>query len=226
MLRSQTHPGSREAAIAAGKRTSHKITGARVATGAINFTGQPVANEVFTVNGVAFTAKAAGAVGNQFNIGASLTLSIDALAAVLNASADPKVSVATYANAAGTGLSVTYDVASYDGNAFTLAEASANATVSGATLTGGAGVEAIKLDAETYALVTTAGSAMSFALPAGEEAQEATLYLNTKGAGANAVVTGTFVGGTTLTFDTAQKYARLKWLGAGWQVLNSTATLA
>jgi hypothetical protein len=35
-----------------------------------------------------------------------------------------------------------------------------------------------------------------------------------------------FIGGTSLTFDTVQKYARLKWLGAGWQVLNSTATLA
>jgi hypothetical protein len=227
MLRSQTHPGSREAAIAAGKRVSHKLTGARVATGAINFTGQPVANDTFTINGVVFTAKASGAAGNQFNIGASLTLSIDALAAVLNASVDPKVSVATYANAAGTGLSVTYDTKDYAGNAFTLAEACATATVSAATLTGGAGIESIKLDAETYALVTTAGAAMSFALPNGEEAQETTLYFATKGTGANAVVSGVFQGGTSLTFDTAGDFIKLKWLGAQWVVLvNSSVTIA
>jgi hypothetical protein len=226
MLRSQTHPGSREAAIAAGKRISHKLTGARQAIGSINFAGQPAANDTFTINGVVFTAKAAGAAGNQFNIGASLTASIDALAAVLNASVDPKVSVATYGNSGGVALSVTYDTKDYAGNAFTLAEVSANATVSGATLTLGAGVETIKLDAETYALVTIVGAgSMSFDLPNGEEAQEVTLYLNTKGAGANAVVSGTFIGGTTLTFSAAQHYARLKWLGAGWQMLSGTATL-
>jgi hypothetical protein len=225
MLRNQTHVGSREAAIGAGKRVSHKLTGSRQATGAINFTGQPTANDTFTINGVVFTAKASGAAGNQFNIGGSLSASIDALAAVLNASVDPKVSLATYSNAGGTGLGVQLKVVG-DGGSFTLAEVSATATVSAAALTGGVGQEPILLDAETYALVTLAGAVMAFNLPNGEEGQETTLYLNTKGTGSNAVVTGTFIGGTSLTFDTVQKYARLKWLGAGWQVLNSTATLA
>jgi hypothetical protein len=225
MLRSQTHQGSREAGIAAGKRASHKLTGARQATGAINFTGQPAANDTFTFKGVVFTAKASGAAGNQFNIGGSLSATIDAMVTVLSASVDPAVSLATYSNVGGTGLGVTLKVVG-DGSSFTLAESCANATVSAAALTGGAGVEPIKLDAETYALVTLAGAVMAFNLPNGEEGQECTLYLNTKGTGSNAVVTGTFIGGSTLTFDTVQKYARLKWLGAGWQVLNSTATLA
>jgi hypothetical protein len=227
-LRFQTHPGSREAAIAAGKRVSHKLTGARVATGAINFTGQPAANDTFTINGVVFTAKAAGAAGNQFNIGVDLTTSITNLVTVLNASVDPKVSVATYANSGGTALSVTYDTKDYVGNAFTLAETSANATVSNATLTGGAGVEPILLDAETYALVTLAGQPMSFALPNGEEAQEVTLYLNTRGSSpAAAIVSGTFQGGTTLTFAAVGNFVRLKWLGAQWAILsNSSVTVA
>jgi hypothetical protein len=225
MLRNQTHPGSREAAIAAGKRVSHKITGGRAATGAINFTGQPAANDTFTFKGVVFTARPAAATGNQFNIGVSLTASIDAMAAVLNASVDPAVSLATYSNVGGTALGITTK-APLDGATFPLAESCANATLSAATLTGGAGTDPIKLDAETYALVTIAGADMSFVLPNGEEAQETTLYLNTKGTGSNAVVSGTFIGGTTLTFDTVQKYARLKWLGAGWQLLSGTATLA
>lgn len=214
------------AALGAGRSVSAKATVGRVATGDITFTDQPAADDVFTINGVEFTAKANGADGNEFNIAASLTLSIDALAAVLNASTDPNVALATYSNVGGTKLHVVYDTKSADGNAFTLAETSANASVSGATLTGGAGGDAIDLKAATVALTTVAGAASDIDLPAGEEGQEVTVYLAVKGAGANAVVNGAFAGGTKVTFDTVGEYFKAKYLGASWVLMNNTGTLA
>lgn len=51
------------------------------------FTGDPVANDTVTVNGVAFTAKSSGATGNQYNFTAgSVTATAAALAAAINAS--------------------------------------------------------------------------------------------------------------------------------------------
>lgn len=50
------------------------------------FTGAPSAAETITVNGVAFTARASGAVANEFNIGSSVTATAAALAASINAS--------------------------------------------------------------------------------------------------------------------------------------------
>jgi hypothetical protein len=54
----------------------------------------------------------------------------------------------------------------------------------------------------------------AYALPAGDEGQEITVYLKTKGSNSNAVVAGAFVGGTALTLDTAGKMAKLKFLKA------------
>jgi hypothetical protein len=176
-----------------------------------------------TINGVVFTAKANGAAGNQFNVDATLTLSLDALAAVLNASTDPKVAVATYSNVGGTKLHVVYDAYDDAGNDFTLAASVATAD---AKLVGGATGDKLNLDAETKALITPAGAVSEFDLPAGEEGQETTVYLATKGAGSNAQVNGAFAGGTKITLDTVGKYFRAKFLGGTWVVLNNTGTLA
>jgi hypothetical protein len=232
MKRSELFHDRKIAFLAAGGRADHKVTGgaravAAAASGDITFTGQPTANDVFTINGVAYTAVASGATGNQFNIGAALTNTLDNFAAALNASTDARLTVATYSNGSGTKLHVVYDVTGSAGNSFTLIEGSANASTSGATLTGGGVADSDKIDltAETYALVTTvAGGA--FALPNGDQGQEVTLYLDTK-VTSNAVVTATLATGTTLTFDTVGDFIKLKWLGGKWQVLtNSSVTVA
>lgn len=110
---------------------------ADAATGALTFSAQPAADSSVNVNGVAWTFKAAGAAGNQVNIGADLAATMTALAVALNASADTDVAEATY-TATATGVSIAYDDLGPDGNAFTLsAGAGSNAVASGATLTGG-----------------------------------------------------------------------------------------
>lgn len=121
---------------AIGLVTPSAIAPTAAATGSITFTGLPLADETVTVNGVAFTAKASGATGAQFNIGADVTETALNFATVLNASVHASISVATYTPALGV-VSIAYDTAGTAGNAFTLTEAATNVTLSGATLTGG-----------------------------------------------------------------------------------------
>lgn len=111
------------------------------AAGTITFSAQPEVNSTVTINGTVFTFVASGAVGAQCNIGANLTATLTALAAVLNASAVAGVATATYGSNA-TQLTVGYDMLGVAGNAFTLAASvspASNGTVSAATLASGAG---------------------------------------------------------------------------------------
>ena len=114
--------------------------GVLAATGVITFSAQPIVNSTITLNGTTFTFVAAGAVGNQSNIGANLAATLTALAVVLNANATVGLTFATYV-AAATTLTITRGTLGHIGNAFTLATSvspASNATVSAATLTGGA----------------------------------------------------------------------------------------
>lgn len=61
-------------------------TAATMATFVISFSGLPAAGQAVTVAGVAFTAKASGATGNQFNIGADATATATNLRNAINAS--------------------------------------------------------------------------------------------------------------------------------------------
>jgi hypothetical protein len=108
------------------------------ASGDIVFSGQPAVDSTVTINGTAFTFKASGATGNQSNIGATLSDTLDNLVTVLNGSVVSGVAQATYSKTGTTTLHVAYDTAGLAGNAFTLAAAAgSNGTVSGDTLTGG-----------------------------------------------------------------------------------------
>lgn len=108
------------------------------ASGTITFSAQPAAESTITINGIAFTFKASGAAGNEIDIGATLSDTIDAIVTALNASVETAVDDATYAKSGTTILTITHDTAGLGGNAFTLAAAAAsNGTVSGATLSGG-----------------------------------------------------------------------------------------
>lgn len=105
--------------------------------GSFVFSDQPEADETLVINGVTFTWKASGASGDEINIGASVTLSIDAAVTVLNASVDADVAKATYSNVGGTDLKVTHDAMGVVGDTFTIVSNVADAEASGATLEGG-----------------------------------------------------------------------------------------
>lgn len=114
--------------------------GVLAATGVLTFSAQPAVNSTITLNGTVFTFVASGAAGNQSNIGANLAATLTALAGVLNANATVGLTFATYV-AGATTLTITRGTLGHIGNAFTLATSispASNATVSAATLTGGA----------------------------------------------------------------------------------------
>lgn len=108
------------------------------ASGRFTFSAQPEADSVLAFNGVDFTAKASGATGAQYNIGASLAATLTNLATVLNASANAAINIATYTGTATT-LEILHDTAGSAGNAYTTAVGTGthNATALAATLQGG-----------------------------------------------------------------------------------------
>lgn len=108
------------------------------ATGSVAFASNPLNNDTVTLNGVVFTFVSGTPSGNQVQIGGTTAFTIESLAAALNASVNPSLTVATYVRTGGpstASLNVTYDTLGTVGNAYTLA-ASAG-TPSAATLTGG-----------------------------------------------------------------------------------------
>lgn len=212
--------------LAAGNHAVETRAGNRKAVGTIVYGANLSAGHTIVINGVTFSAVASGASGNQFNIGASLTATLDNIVTVLTASANAAVAKATYANTSGTTLTVTHKTYGVEGNTFTLA-ATGSGTVANATLINGASDNPISLDAETTLLVTSAGGNMDFVLPAGSTGQEKTLVFATKGGSANAVVAGTFAGGTAATFDAANDFLKLKWLTGAWRIItNSSVSIA
>ena len=88
------------------------------ATAKIVFTGNLVANDTVTVNGVTFTCKASGASGElEFDVGLSLSASLDALITALNGCTDPDVSLATYTKTdTNTAVTMTVDADGSAGN--------------------------------------------------------------------------------------------------------------
>ena len=211
--------------LAAGVVNARTVYGSRKASGSISFAGQPSAGHTVTVNGVVFTARASDATGNEFNIGGDLAATMTNLATALNASVVSAVAAATY-TAQAAAVSVSYDLAGAAGNEFTLA--ASDATVSGAKLTGGHDADELDVSiASVFLMKTVTGSNMAFVLPDGiVPGQETTLFLETRGGTANAVVSGTFAGGTAATFDAVGEFLFLKWLGGAWRVLTNGGSVA
>ena len=118
--------------------SSYLITdavGGTSATGTFSLSNPPAANDTITVNGVAFTFATLPSSPLEIGIGATATATASAVAAKLNASSDPLLTVAEYESASGV-VTVTH-TAGAAGNSFTLAKASSVITLSGALLTGG-----------------------------------------------------------------------------------------
>lgn len=102
----------------------------------LDFSAQPLADSTISINGTVFTFKAAGAAGNQVNIGADLAATLANLATVLNASAVAGVALATY-TASATRLEALTKSPTYPGTPFTVnATADAAGVNSNARLTG------------------------------------------------------------------------------------------
>lgn len=108
------------------------------ATGVVTFTGDPSADETVTIANVVFTAKASGATGNQFNIGANVTAHAANLAAAINASANLAGKV-TATSLLGV-VTLTAVVPGVSGNGLALSESMSNTTVT-AFASGSDGVE-------------------------------------------------------------------------------------
>lgn len=110
-------------------------TNAVKATGTFTLVSMVNADTI-TINGVAFTCVTSGATGNQFNVGASDTLTAAAAAVAINASATALVANNVYATSAAGVITITAMDPGTMGNCITIAN-SANGTASGARLTGG-----------------------------------------------------------------------------------------
>jgi phage tail sheath gpL-like len=113
------------------------------ASGTITFSDTGAADDTVLINGVTFTAKASGATGNQWNVGADEIESAENLAAAINASATALISDNVTASDDGAGVvTVTAAKKGTLGNCITLAEgvdAGNDMAVSGSgRLTGGA----------------------------------------------------------------------------------------
>jgi phage tail sheath gpL-like len=109
------------------------------ASGTVTIThGNLNANDTVTICGITITAKASGATGAQFNIGADATADAAALAACINALATLNIYVSA-TSAAGV-VTVTANQAGVVGNLFAMATSDATAYgLSAAALAGGAG---------------------------------------------------------------------------------------
>ena len=95
-----------------------------------------VAADTVTVNGTVFTCVASGATNNQFNVGASDTITAANLAAAINSSTTAAFRNLVTASSSAAVVTVVSNPEGVLGNAITLA-ISAHGSVSGATLTGG-----------------------------------------------------------------------------------------
>jgi phage tail sheath gpL-like len=123
--------------VAIGARTfnGEVIANGVPASGTVTFTAI-VATDTVTVGGVVFTAVAAGATNNQFNVGGSQAITAANFAAAIEASTTSGVQSNLSAVANGAVITITVEEPGTIGNFLSLA-ISAHGTVSAATLTGG-----------------------------------------------------------------------------------------
>ncbi len=132
--------------IASGQRPGEirVITGAVRAVAVITFTDNPTAADTVTINGVAFTARASGAVANEFNLVSGGSAAADAagnataLAAAINASTTAKIKGVIKATATLGVVDLECLVPGALGLLCTLTESMGNMTVSGGNFTLGA----------------------------------------------------------------------------------------
>lgn len=137
-----------------GTASTISFVGGPRAVGRATFSGQPTALDTLTINGTAVTFVAGAPVGNQVQIGGTLTITLANLLAFLQTSVDVNLSLMQY-YVVGSVLYVQAIVIGAAGNAYTLARSSAAITLSGATLAGGSGTD---ISAMTGLTATSSGA--------------------------------------------------------------------
>jgi hypothetical protein len=83
-------------------------------------------------------------------------------------------------------------------------------------------ITTLDMDKEVHAITTT--GAATLALGNGVLGQRKTIVLVAHGG--NLVVTPTNFSATTITFDAAEEYAHLIWVGSEWTHVGASATVA
>jgi hypothetical protein len=106
------------------------------ANGTYTFTTNPLNNRTIILNGVTWTFVTAAPVGNQTQIGATVTDTLNSLVTGLNASGNGSINVATYSRT-GLVLNILYGTFGAAGNAYTLAAGTYAGVISSGTLLGG-----------------------------------------------------------------------------------------
>jgi hypothetical protein len=202
-------------------------SGGAYAYGQIVFTQNFTAGDTVTIGGTVFTCMASGAAGNQFDVGVSLTLSLDSLVTVLNASTVPAVAVATDSKVSTTTLKAIYDTRTTVGNALTLAATVASGTATVTAMANGALDVEIGLESE-FTKITTTGitPAQYYTLPDGVEGQKKTIHLYGKGTGNVIITPTTATRFTSATFDADKEYITCQFFGGQWNILVGVATVA
>lgn len=103
--------------------------GAVQASGNITFTGLPTATETCSINGVTFTARASGAVANEFNIAGTAAGTATNLAAAINASVTTGIINVVSASANGGVVTITAVEPGLEGNSLgAISDSLTNAT--------------------------------------------------------------------------------------------------
>lgn len=125
-------------AVAGGVLSASVVVGTDAVRASGTATFESVAaTDTLTVNGVAFACVASGATGNQFNVGASDTISAANCAAKINAAADATIAGKVTASAADGVITITAVDPGVAGNVFTLAQSGDHITLSEANLENG-----------------------------------------------------------------------------------------
>lgn len=211
--------------LAAGRSGEPQIISSsnRAAVGKIAFTSNFSVGDTLIINGMTWTMVASGATGAQVNIAGTLTLSLDAIVTALNASADARVTPATYSKTgSGTELTATFDTAGDAGNAFTLgANTAAVSTVT--KMSGGISTQAISLETENT-LLTVASGTDPITIPDGIEFQKKVIVM--AGAGTVTMTSPTSkLPAATYTFNGTDALI-LQWLSGAWRVIYNNGVVA
>lgn len=191
------------------------------AVGTIVFSANPTDGDTLSLNGVTVTFGAAGDVA----VVTSLAQTLTDLAAFLQASVDPLISVATY-TVDTTTLTITYDTYAAAANLYAIDVTGLTAapTSNDATLLGGFDLVNLSLETDVNQVVLTQAVDQYFVLPDGIEGQRKFIYAKTLSGAGTAIITPTnLTGGTTMTFDTVGEYAELRFINGSWLPVNVSA---